>query len=302
MRQPGTALLTILLAVGFASFISFRAAPEAHASTYSQVVDNTTSGRFSASSKWISSDYSSQRYGSNYRVLKRPGSTSINAKYKIKTPAKASYRVLAHWPADPGYNNRTRFRIKTPGGWKTKVVNQRKNGGQWVSLGTYTLAAADSYRIQVSSQSSGTGYIIADAVKIVRATTSTSTSTSNVTGSDIVQKAKQYIGYPYTYGGNKPSTGFDCSGFTQYVYSTFDISLPRTAYDQYNSGPGWKVSSPKPGDLLFGNVDGSGIDHVGIYAGNGYMIHAGNSSTGVERTTYKSWYNVVGIKRIVPAG
>jgi len=300
LRRSGTTLLTIFFAVSVAALLSFLAAPKAHSTPYYQVVDNSTSGRFSASSKWISSNYHPlTNYGASNRVLKRPGSTSTNAKYKIKTPAKASYRVLAYWPSDSGYNNRARFYIKTPSGWKAKIVNQRRNGGKWVYLGLYTLDAGDSYRIQISSKSGGTGYIIADAVKIVRATTSTSTSTSSVTGSDIVRKAQQYVGYPYTYGGNTPSSGFDCSGLTQYVYSTFNINLPRTAYDQYSSGPGRKVSSPQPGDLLFGNVDGSGIDHVGIYAGNGYMIHAGNSNTGVERTTYKSWYNVVGIKRIV---
>lgn len=138
------------------------------AGIYVQVVDNATSGRFKASSRWISSSFSPQRYGKNYRVLKKPLSFNDNARFKIKTPSKGSYRVWARWPADAGYNNRTRFFVKTTSGWKGKVVNQRQNGGKWVLLGTYTLSHADSYRVQISSKSSGTGFIIADAIRIVR--------------------------------------------------------------------------------------------------------------------------------------
>lgn len=136
---------------------------------YKQVVDNKTTGRFSASSRWISSTFSSQRYGTDYRVLKTPLSIADNAKFKIKTPARAGYKVWARWPSDSGYNDRTRFLIQTVDGWKAKTVNQRQNGGTWVYLGKYTLAAGDSYRIQVSSKSLGKGYIIADAVLIKRA-------------------------------------------------------------------------------------------------------------------------------------
>jgi len=137
--------------------------------TYTQVVDNATSGRFRASDRWILSSYhSATDYGKNYRVLKRPLSVSDNAEFKIKTPAKDSYAVYGWWPADSGYNGRTTFKIQTASRVVNKTVSQRTDGGRWVSLGTYTLGAGDSYRIQVSSKSSGNGYIIADAVKVVR--------------------------------------------------------------------------------------------------------------------------------------
>ena len=138
-------------------------------STYTQVVDNATSGRFRGSGRWILSSYhSATDYGKNYRVLKRPLAVSDNAEYKIKTPAKDSYAVYGWWPTDSGYNGRTTFRIQTASGWVDKTVSQSTDGGRWVSLGTHTLGAGDSYRIQVSSKSPGKGYIIADAVKVVR--------------------------------------------------------------------------------------------------------------------------------------
>jgi peptidoglycan DL-endopeptidase CwlO len=78
--------------------------------------------------------------------------------------------------------------------------------------------------------------------------------------------AAQYEGLPYRYGGTSPSTGFDCSGYTQYVFSKVGISLPRTAEEQRQATT--PVSDPQPGDLVF---FGSPAYHVGIYAGNGKM-------------------------------
>ena len=88
------------------------------------------------------------------------------------------------------------------------------------------------------------------------------------TGADVVNYALQFQGIPYVYGGTDPATGFDCSGFTQYVFAHFGISLPRTADAQRSVGV--PVTDPAPGDLLV-TSDGS---HVGIYVGGGRMIHA----------------------------
>jgi peptidoglycan DL-endopeptidase CwlO len=88
--------------------------------------------------------------------------------------------------------------------------------------------------------------------------------------------AAQYEGLMYSYGGTSPSTGFDCSGFTQYVFSKVGISLPRTAEDQRQATT--RVSTPQPGDLVF---FGSPAYHVGIYAGNGKMWDSPRSGEAV---------------------
>jgi cell wall-associated NlpC family hydrolase len=80
----------------------------------------------------------------------------------------------------------------------------------------------------------------------------------------------------YSYGGTSPSTGFDCSGFTQYVFSRVGISLPRTAEEQRSATT--RVSNPQPGDLVF---FGSPAYHVGIYAGNGMMWDSPRSGKAV---------------------
>ena len=88
--------------------------------------------------------------------------------------------------------------------------------------------------------------------------------------------AAQYEGLMYSYGGTSPSTGFDCSGFTQYVFGRVGISLPRTADAQRAATT--RVSSPQPGDLVF---FGSPAYHVGIYAGNGMMWDSPRSGKAV---------------------
>lgn len=132
-------------------------------------------------------------------------------------------------------------------------------------------------------------------------TTNTNTATSNNTtvsgnGNNVVNYAKQFLGNKYVYGGTTPS-GFDCSGFTQYVYKHFGISLNRTAAAQYMNGT--SVTNLQAGDLvMFGK---SGINHVGIYMGGNTFIHAANSSRGVTTDTLASGYyktNYVGARRI----
>ncbi len=111
--------------------------------------------------------------------------------------------------------------------------------------------------------------------------------------SNVVSIARQYVGYPYVWGAAGPNA-FDCSGFTQYVYARAGISISRTTGTQWGT-PGTRVysySGLQPGDLMFfAGTAGPGISHVGIYAGNGQMIHAGTPSTGVEVTNiyYSFW-------------
>ncbi|MBQ3054239.1 MAG: C40 family peptidase [Clostridia bacterium] len=88
-----------------------------------------------------------------------------------------------------------------------------------------------------------------------------------------VDIAARYLGTPYVYGGAKP-TGFDCSGFTMYVYSQLGISLPRSSSAQAGCGVPVDKSQLVPGDLLFFNTSGAGVSHVGLYAGNGQFIHS----------------------------
>lgn len=119
------------------------------------------------------------------------------------------------------------------------------------------------------------GYIRSDFLDL------TESSSSN---SDIAATAKQYLGTGYVYGGASPR-GFDCSGFTMYVYSQHGYSLPHSATSQWQSGLGtrvYSISELQPGDLVFFNDPsrnaGKACSHAGIYTGDGQFIHSSSSS------------------------
>ena len=116
----------------------------------------------------------------------------------------------------------------------------------------------------------------------------------------IIATANQYIGVKYVYGGTTPS-GFDCSGFTQYVFAKNGLSLPRVSRDQYKLGTSVSFSNLKAGDLIFFSLAKNGvIDHVGISVGNGQFINA-SSSKGVTIYTLGTYWKsaFVGAKRVL---
>lgn len=97
----------------------------------------------------------------------------------------------------------------------------------------------------------------------------------------IIATAEKYIGVPYQWGGDSPTTGFDCSGFVQYVFAQNGLTLPRVSRDQYTVGTSVNFADLQPGDLVFFSIEKNGIvDHDGIYIGNDEFINA-SSSKGV---------------------
>lgn len=105
---------------------------------------------------------------------------------------------------------------------------------------------------------------------------------------EICEYAKTFIGTPYVYGGSLPETGFDCSGFTKYVYAHFGIEIPRM--QQYDAGTRVSKENLRPGDLVFFNTTGNSISHVGMYIGYGQFIHAPAAGKTVCITALESDY------------
>ena len=122
-------------------------------------------------------------------------------------------------------------------------------------------------------------------------------------GQKIVIYAKQYLGYPYRYGGETPATGFDCSGFVKYVYKHFNINLPHRADLQFNYGKAVVKKDLRAGDLVFfRSTYGGYIGHVGIYVEKNTFIHASQTGRPVifgDLTSHNRVQRYVGAKRII---
>lgn len=123
---------------------------------------------------------------------------------------------------------------------------------------------------------------------------------------NVVDFAMQFLGYDYVYGGKSPEEGFDCSGFVYYVYKQFGYTLYPGATNQWNTLSDTVIprSDLRPGDLVFFSDNGevSGMTHVGMYIGDGQMIHASTPSTGVIISDLSEPYYVrmyLGAKRVI---
>lgn len=96
---------------------------------------------------------------------------------------------------------------------------------------------------------------------------------------EICEYARQFVGNPYRWGGTSLTKGSDCSGFTMSVYANYGVSLPHSSRAQANCGTKISLSELQPGDLVF--YGGSSIHHVAMYIGNGQIVHAQSSDTGI---------------------
>lgn len=200
----------------------------------------------------------------------------------------------------------TAIQTETANNENTETTTENRDTQQTTSRGSTATRTKQTATKKTTAQKANTTKTT-KANTSSKKTTTTSKATTNTTktitesastssnGSAVVAFAKQYVGYKYVSGGASPS-GFDCSGFTTYVYKHFGVTLNRTAAGQYSNGR--SVTSLQAGDLLMFSY-GKGISHVGIYIGGNQFIHAANSRSGVRidsLSTYKSHY--VGARRI----
>ncbi|MGY1984791.1 transglycosylase SLT domain-containing protein [Blastococcus sp. SYSU DS0669] len=125
-------------------------------------------------------------------------------------------------------------------------------------------------------------------------------ATATASESAVVAEAQKYLGVPYLWGGTDPRTGLDCSGFTKLVFGNLGIDLPRTSSQQATAGKAVaSLASARPGDLVFFDHSSSraGIDHVGIYLGNGQMVAAPQAG---ETVKVQAVGNPTVIRRVLP--
>ncbi|HET9444505.1 MAG TPA: transglycosylase SLT domain-containing protein [Acidimicrobiales bacterium] len=122
-------------------------------------------------------------------------------------------------------------------------------------------------------------------------------------GAGVIDAARRYLGVPYRWGGTDPATGLDCSGFVQRTFADVGVDLPRVSRDQARAGtPVPSLAEAMPGDLLaFDNTEArAGVDHIGIYLGQGRMIVAPRTGDVVKIQEVKG--TPVAIRRVLPGG
>ena len=211
-------------------------------------------------------------------------SLSFNSKVKITGEVDGWYRI--------NYNNQVGY-VSQKYVSDTKLPETTARGG-------YDRTTAFSEENTVANQETVEENQVETEEEQEEESTASATSSE---GNDVVEFAKKYLGYKYVAGGSSPSTGFDCSGFTTYVFRNFGVSLNRSSKDQIKNGTAVSKSNLQPGDIvIFKNQGKTVIGHVGIYIGSGNFIHAANKKEGVVITALSSSYysqRYVGARRVI---
>ena len=257
---------------------------------YSQVVDNANPKRFAAPWGWEKFWGNVQAYGEDYRYVEA-SSGEKPTRFRVTIPERDFYTVYARWPAGPANSAAVRFGIRTVSGLEWTEVNQQTDGGIWVRLGAYEMAAGDRYAVRVSGDTAFPGAVVADAILVVRGTQENpeegagyteragAGGSGYATGYDVVRAARKHIGTPYRLSPPGPCRAFvaeDCACHTKLVFAGFGWYLPDHPVEQYRYGRYVARYNLQLGDLVFFKEAryNRPITHVGIYSGNGNLIHA----------------------------
>ncbi|HHV13851.1 MAG TPA: SH3 domain-containing protein [Clostridiales bacterium] len=167
-------------------------------------------------------------------------------------------------------------------------------GEELLVLDSKVVTDDDQYKVWVKvsldsdTEEGSVGYVVRDFVdlsyELVRALSIQEIqygSGVSQTRMDIVNKAKEYLGGRYVWGGTSLSNGVDCSGFVRAIYAKFGYYISRTSREQARGGSSISASDLRPGDLIFYGSS-SYINHVAMYIGNGQVIHASNKRDGIK--------------------
>ncbi len=289
---------TILYGIGFvnASSLRLRSEPSTTASTLTMAPRNDCVVVISKTGEWYKVNYNLQigyMHESYLKVLTKEnaelGYGQISGSgVNLRSGPSTSYSVTAR-----AGNGDKCYIIGMNNGW-FKVIY---GSSICYVRSDYVTLTEIPYENQASSntpkffrQGKSTGVAPSAAALEGNVSSGSSGSAVSITGSQILAEAKKYLGTPYVSGGASPS-GFDCSGFTYYVLKQLGYSPYRTVADQYQHGTAVSKANLQAGDLVFfANTAGSGLSHVGIYAGNGQFIHAPNSRSTVSYSDLTSGY------------
>ncbi len=254
---------------------------------YSQVVDNTTKGAFRAPGWKIKRG--SLSHWESFAAAEEAGAP---ARFGVKIPSSNDYSVYAWWPEISG-GGTARFGVQTASGMRwSKVEQGADSSGMWVKVGSFAMEKGRR-SVQVAAKSVGGGQVVADAVAVVRgeaappeeqtvtasgerSQTLDSKSIDSFSGRDVVRKARRHLGDRYRWGTCTRTTK-SCTCLTKKAVKPFGHRLPMTEGGQWRYDFSRKIPKRnlRRGDEVFFKEYGSkSITHVGIYSGNGWIVHA----------------------------
>ena len=250
--------------------VNFRTGPGNEYDSMGKIEEGETVTYLGSNGGWRKVKYNS-KVGYVYKTYISEGSTSTTTVKYVKCDKSLNVRK----------GPSTSYSIITSLSNGTKVtVKSTSNGWSKITTGNITGYVSSSY-LTSKKPSSGSS--------------SSSDSSTSTSASKLISYAKKFLGKPYVWGAQGPN-GFDCSGFTYYVFkNSAGITLPRTSSMQSKYGTAVSKSNLKPGDLLFFDTVGSnngGVTHCGIYIGNGQMIHAASGQGKVVINNINSSYYV----------
>lgn len=163
------------------------------------------------------------------------------------------------------------------------VITDDKEHSEWVKVSIDSDDSEEGFVAYVAKEYVDLSFELVHALSMQELQYGKDVSKTRV---DLVNKAKEYLGNRYVWGGTSLTNGVDCSGFTQQIFKKFGIYLDRVSRDQARGGTKISSSDLKPGDLVFYGSS-SYINHVAIYIGNGKVIHASNKRDGIKISNMK---------------
>lgn len=159
-------------------------------------------------------------------------------------------------------------------------IIEDSNGKKRKKITEKQIKATSKYKLLAGAQQRVEYFEGSDKLQTEKKNTPVYSLSASATGKAICDEAAKYLGVPYVWGGTSP-LGFDCSGLVQYVFRSLGMDISRTTYTQINEGIPVSREELQPGDLVFFARNGD-VHHVGIYVGNGTMLHAPNTGSVVQ--------------------
>ena len=269
-------------------YVYFRSGPSTYYSIYDCLDSGTKLTITGRSGEWYAVTINGQSgYVYSAYVINDDGGEIPSSSTPEPTPVPTPAPTPAPAPAASsvsGYITGNGVRFRSGPSTRHDILGEYNYGTALTITGT----SGEWKAVIINGQS---GYVYGQYVAEGSVSSIGDDPNSSARGRQIVEFALQYQGYPYTWGGTSPDTGFDCSGFTTFVYGHFGISLNRVACDQARNGVAVDTSALQQGDLLCFYSSSDYIGHVGIYIGNNRFIHASTYTTGVIISELGGYYN-----------